>query len=112
MPGAGDLRDVLEFSQRALDSEGERTGEWGDSFRQAAMVQFLRGSEAVMEQRLQGNQPVVITVRDCQSARALTSAWRAVDVRRGTVYDLKGAAPAKERGFVDITAVANGANQS
>jgi hypothetical protein len=41
--------------------------------------------------RLEAKQPVIVTVRACNAARAITNDWQAVDTRTGTVYAVKEA---------------------
>lgn len=110
MPGAGDLRDRYRFDQRSPDANGDRLGEFEPGFAVAARTTWLRGTEAVMGQRLEGKQPVVITIRDSQQTRAITNAFRAVNARDATkVFNITSVAPAKERGFIDILATTGGA---
>jgi len=105
MPGAGALRDKVTFQGRGEDANGERLGPWEDVFSVPAELIWLRGSEAAVEARLQGRQPVVIRVRDEDRTRALTSAWRAVNARNvAQVFDVKSAAPDRERGFISVMA--------
>lgn len=95
MPGAGELNERLAFQKRvaaADDGYGNREGSWQEQFRCAAKVQPLRGSETVIAQRLAGVQPVIISIRSCTDARRVEPFWRAVDTRRGTVYNLKAGA--------------------
>lgn len=105
MPGAGKMRERVTFQQRGLDANGDRLGDWEAGFDAAADMTWLRGTEAVMQARLQGRQPVVITVYEEDRTRAVTNAWRAVDARDTTrVFDIKSVAPARRRGFLDILA--------
>lgn len=53
----------------------------------AAHVRYLRGSEAVMQARLQSKAPAVVTIRDSADARQVTSEWRVhVD---GRMFELR-----------------------
>lgn len=79
----GALRAKLTFQSR-----GDVTDGWGgtvpggaftDQFTVSAALRPLRGSEAVMAARLQGQQPYVVTVRQSALTRQITSNWRAVD---------------------------------
>lgn len=114
MPGAGDLRDRVLFQFRSPDPNGDALGAWADGFTVWAQIIWLRGnlrgSEAVMQQRLEGKQPVIITVRDSSQARQIDPSWRVVNARNDLqVFNITSAAPAKERGFIDILAVMGGA---
>lgn len=50
-----------------------------------AHFRFLRGGETVQGARLEGRQPVVVTIPNSAAARAITSAWRMRDMRAGTI---------------------------
>lgn len=105
MPGAGALKERLQFQQRALDARAEPLGDWEDRFPARAQISYLRGSESVLAQRLQGVQPAIITVRSSTATKALTSAWRALNARdRSQVFEIKSVAPSTTPGFVDILA--------
>lgn len=105
MPGAGALRDRYTFQKRGPDANGDPLGDWADQFTISAGTIYLKGSEPVMEQRLQGVQPVVLTVRDETRTRLITTAWRAVNARDTSLkYDIKGNSPAKDTGFRDVLA--------
>lgn len=110
MPGAGDLRDRYRFDQRGLDANSDPLGEFVPGFTVAAQTTWLRGTEAVMSQRLEGKQPVILTIRDSTQARTITSAFRAVNARDATkIFNISAVSPAKEPGFLDVLAVAGGA---
>ena len=113
MPGAGLLKDRITFQRRALDVNGDRLGAWEDDFTVAAQITWLRGSQPVMEQRLQGVQPAVLTVRSETRTRALVTPWRAVNARRiGQVFEIKSVAPARDAGFLDLLAEAREEGQA
>ena len=58
------------------DEDGMIVQGWRLQFTCAAHVHYLRGSEAVMQARLQSRTPAIVTVRDTPQARAITSEWR------------------------------------
>lgn len=62
---AGDLRDRATFERRLdeLDGFGNTVSRWGQGFTRWCHVRYLRGSEAIIAARLEGRQPVIITVR-------------------------------------------------
>jgi len=108
--GAGDLRDRILFQVRGEDDNGDPLGGWDDRFTRWAKVVWLRGTESVMASRLEGRQPVVITVRACSQTRLITSAWRAVNARDDKQeFNITAVSPAKEPGFIDVLAVMGGA---
>lgn len=111
----GELRERFRFERRAVDAAGRPFGAWGDAVTLAAKMIALKGSarssEEVMSQRLQGRQPIILTVRGCKASRAIDSTWRAVDTRTGDIYGVKSAALNSEsRAFRDILAQADGTN--
>lgn len=73
------LTQRAAFSKRQIieDDMGGTQAEWVPQFTLAAHVLYLRGSEAVMQARLQSKNPIIITVRDFTESRAITSEWRA-----------------------------------
>lgn len=110
MPGAGDLRDRITFEARGEDANGDPLGPWAPQFTVWAQLVWLRGSEAALQQRLEGKQPVAIVVRSSSSTRAINTAWRAVNARDPEQkFNLTSVSPAKEAGFLDILAVMGGA---
>ncbi len=105
MPPAGKLRDRLTFQRRAADANGEPLGPWEDAFTVSADLVYLRGSEAVQEQRLQGVQPVIITVRASSDARQISNAWQALNARPPhQTFDIKSIEPSRDVGFLDVLA--------
>lgn len=104
---AGDLRDRFTFDRPALDDNGDRLGPGRvDSITVAANVQYLHGTEPVQAQRLQGVQPVVLTIRTSAAARLIDNGFRAVDVRDPTrVFDITGVEPTPDRAFLQVLAV-------
>lgn len=106
--GAGELNQRLRFEARMLvsDDYGNEVGEFEERFVRSAGVTPLKGTESVMGARLQGRQPVVIRVRRDSETAAIAPSWRAVDVRTGTIYQIK-APPADMLGtrmYLDILA--------
>lgn len=76
MTGAGQRRDRVIFQQRGEDANGDRLGDWVDGVVRWARVLVLRGGEAVLQARLQGQQPIQVTVLSTAATRAVTTAWR------------------------------------
>lgn len=106
--GAGELKELIAFDARseAETSYGVTIGEWDEQFRVASGFTYLQGGEDVMAQRIQGTQPIVIKVRDSYDTRQITTEWRARDVRRSTVFNIRGVKPSKDRGYLDILVLA------
>lgn len=85
------------------DGSGGEEQDWAEQFTTRAHFRYLRGSEAVIAARLQGKQPVVVTVRANSSTRAITPEWQMRDTRRGTAYNIRTAVPSDDRLFIELT---------
>ena len=75
---AGALDHRAEFALRETvetDMGGSRD-EWVTQFVEWAAVKYLRGTETVMQARLESRNPVIITVRNSARARMVTSEWQ------------------------------------
>lgn len=104
---AGQLRWRIRFERTGLDANGDPLGEFAHYYTCAARLQFVHGGETMLADRLEGKQPVVITVRACEAVAGITTADRAVDERTGVVYDIGGIEPDLKRVWVDILAVSH-----
>lgn len=103
---AGQLRERPTFSQRSLDENGDRLGDWEQpGLTVWARVTPLKGSEPVIQARLQGVQPVSVVVRSSTATRAITSAWRMM--WQGVPYNIEAIAPDERRAFISIMAKAD-----
>lgn len=107
---AGKLRERLHFQKRAETDDGYGnpvSGDFATQFTRAARVRSLRGSEPIINQRLQGVQPVVVTVRTDSSTKTIDAAWRAVDSRDATkVYNIRAVTPDEKGAYIDFLAEA------
>ena len=88
---SGDRREIVRFLSRALDADGQPLGAYSERLKAAAGVRVLRGTEAVMQARLGGVQPIEVTVLASASARTITTAWRIL--WKGSEYAITAAAP-------------------
>ncbi len=107
--GAGARRERLTFQQRSLDSNGDRLGDWeeigqGGLRRWGRTVARTRG-ETALQQRLQGLQPVEVTVLRDSGTLEITSAWRMV--WNGVPYNIQGVAPDERHHELHILAQAD-----
>ncbi|ASE38470.1 head-tail adaptor protein [Brevundimonas vesicularis] len=110
MPGAGDLCDRITFEARGEDANGDPLGPWAPQFTVWAQMVWLRGSEAALQQRLEGRQPVAIVVRTSSQTRGITTAWRAVNARNAEQrFNITAVSAAKEPGLIDVLATMGGA---
>lgn len=101
---AGELRELVALEEFAEvdDGRGNITAAWTERARCAARIQYLRGSEAVMQSRLQGKQPIAITVRRTPAVMEATTAWRARDLRNGGEWQIRSISPSERRDYVDF----------
>ena len=65
---------------------------------------YLRGGETVQQARLQGKQPIVVTIRGTSPrAKAITPAYRMRDTQRGDDYNIRSIVPTEDRLFLEMT---------
>jgi SPP1 family predicted phage head-tail adaptor len=68
-----------------------------------ANFRYLRGGETVQAARLEGRQPIVVTVRTSSATRVITEAWRMRD-RDGLEYNIRsGPVPTDNRAYLEFT---------
>lgn len=103
-PGAGELNQRVRFLERGKDGHGRKTEEFTLRMIRDAKIQYLTGSEPVIAQRLQGVQPVIVTVRDSQAARDIATDWRLEHPRLKATYDVTSVRPGAP-GFIEVMAV-------
>lgn len=98
--GAGALNHRVTFSKRVeqIDDYGNAESPWVDQFTEPCRLIVRSGSEAVQASRLTGVQPYSLVVRGSSRTQAITPAWRAVNARTGTVYNIATVANPDERG--------------
>lgn len=109
---AGKLTYRFHLQRRAADENGDRLGVWTTEATVWANIRFLRGSEPVIAQRLQGVQPAVITVRTSTLSRQVDNSWRAVDARSNQVWAIQTAIPTDDRAWIEITATSGRASDA
>jgi head-tail adaptor len=112
---AGELREMVRFDRRATipdDGYGNTSGAWEPFAGPCpARIAPAAGSEDVLAERLQGLQPVEITVRYSRQTAALGTQDRAVDVRSGRTYSISSVNNGDERlAYLTILATAGGAD--
>lgn len=95
MTGAGELRHRVAFDKRqAVNPDapldlGNTQSDFVEQFIVAASVQAKFGGEAVLADRLTGEQPWNITVRQSAQTRLIGTDWRARDARNGTIWAIR-----------------------
>ena len=98
--GGGILDKKLQFEVRATsnDAQGNTEGDWIAVLDRQARVKPLAPNETVLASRLQGVTPYEVTIRSDSETRAITEAWRAVNVRTGEIYNIGPVVNPDERG--------------
>jgi len=84
------------------DGYGNSEGAWVERFRCAARILPLKGRDEITAQRLQGVQPVVITIRASAAAREVNSDWRALDARSGRSYAIRSVTETERRDAIEL----------
>lgn len=114
MPGAGKLRETVRFFRPALDARGRPVTDppedrWALQFATRADIDYAPGGEVAKQDRLQGVQPVAITIRDRRQAREITTGWRVEHRRLQAVFNIIGQSPdPSDRAFIIVRAQADG----
>lgn len=94
MARARQLRDRVAFEarERVVDQLGNEEGAFVARLSCAAEIRAKFGGEAVTAARLAGEQPAVITIRQTEATREITTDWRARDERTGVIYNIRSIA--------------------
>jgi len=97
---ASDLRDRVSLEKREEidDGYGGVVGQWVTQFERNACILLSKGGETVIAARLQSVQPALIIVRYDAETAAITAAWRLIEARSGTVYNIRTVADMERRG--------------
>lgn len=112
---AGELNRKVYFEKRGTPSAetaamGTPFGDWEAEFSTFAKVQHLRGSEPVVQSRLEGRQPVVVTVRASAQTWCVTGEWR-VGIPFGDecrYHNITAVTPHDDRTGIDFLCVYGG----
>jgi hypothetical protein len=107
--GAGQRRRRLAFEERddaaaPDDRYGTTVGSWRWRFTRWARLQYLRGGEGVVEQRLTGRQPVVVYLLKSIEARSITPDWRAIDYATGEIFAIRSVEPSEDNSEIQLLA--------
>ncbi len=97
---ANDLRDRVSLEKREEidDGYGGTVGAWVPQFERNACILLSKGGETVIASRLQSIQPALIIVRYDAETATITAAWRLIETRSGTVYNIRTSADMERRG--------------
>lgn len=104
---AGARRHRIIFSKRAIVDDGAGnpvSGDFADQFTVWTRVQVLKGGEGVLAARLQGTQPVVLSVLAYpDTTKLITTDWRGVDADDATkVYNIRAVTPNENNFDIDL----------
>ena len=87
-----DHRAIFSARREISDEYGGTRDEWVPQFTEWADVKYLRGGESVMQARMASRNPVIVTIRNSERARQITSEWQ-VELRSRSgvtkVYQIK-----------------------
>ncbi|KJS45239.1 MAG: hypothetical protein VR71_02160 [Roseovarius sp. BRH_c41] len=102
MSGAGELSERFAFDSptTAPDGSGGNEAGWAEQFSRAAQVIYSRGNESVEAARLAGRSIYKVKLRSDSGTRTITTDWRARDVRRNVVYNIREADAITDRAWV------------
>lgn len=100
--GAGALIERVGFEEPVAGSDGGggTLDGFAERFTCRAGYIHLRGGESVLAARLAGQHSQIIRVRSSSQSRAVTTDWRIVDKRAGTVFNIRDVSPTADRGYV------------
>ncbi|ETR76015.1 phage head-tail adapter protein [Afipia sp. P52-10] len=105
---AGDLRRRIAFDRRALisDGYGNTQNAFEEQFVAWAKVEEQLGAEVMVGGSSRDRRPVLITVRQAASTRAIAVDWRARDVISGAHYAIRSIADVDGKGeWLKVSAV-------
>lgn len=99
---AGTLRERVAFDAptQTPDGRGGQTRGWTETYDGAAEFRYERGREAMQAGAVTGSASFKIKVRSCEATRALTTAHRMRDVRRGLAFNVREVDAITDRAFV------------
>jgi head-tail adaptor len=105
MTGAGKRSARPRFQQHSMDEHGDRLGDWEPGFQRWARIVVRTKGEAVLQSRLQGVQPVEVTLPSDSETTQITNAWRMV--WKGDPYNIRSVAPDESRAEIVLLAEAD-----
>lgn len=99
------LLESLAFDRPVATANGgggSRMG-WEERHLCRGRFLYLRGGEHVLQSRLEGRQPVVVTIRSSLAAREIAPDWRLRDLHAGEVYNIRSIVPTEDRLYLELT---------
>jgi SPP1 family predicted phage head-tail adaptor len=102
--GAGALYESVTFQAQGstTDGAGGVLTSFSDVFSCRAAFFHQRGGEGVLAGRLEGRHTIVIRIRSSAVARTVTTDFRVVDKRLGTIYAVRDVTPSDDRLYIDF----------
>lgn len=102
--GAGALYESVLFQSQGstADGAGGVLTSFSDVFSARAAFFHQRGGEGVLAGRLEGRHTIIIRVRASTASRDVSTDWRIIDKRLGTVYAIRDVTPSDDRAYVDF----------
>ena len=92
----GDLNRKLAFQGKGRDRWDLVCNLW-------AHVRYLRGSERVIQGRLQGSNTTIVTVARHGFSEQVKTPWRIRDARTGEVFNIRSIIFSEDGGFIEFT---------
>jgi SPP1 family predicted phage head-tail adaptor len=93
---------AFEERQESDDGAGNVTSGWVERFQSRAGYIDLRGGEAVIASRLQGQHTLVVYVRASSRSQSVNSDWRIRDRRDGRIFNIRDIATTPDRAWIDF----------
>jgi len=102
---AGKLIESVAFDSPVETPDGQGGVEegWLQEYCCRANFRNLRGGETVLQSRLEGTQPVVVTIRSSKCARAIKTDWRMRDTRNDEEYNVRSVVLSDSRQYIELT---------
>ncbi len=85
------------------DGYGNHVSSYEQRFEERAHFKYLRGGERVIAARLEGVQPVVVTIWRTPDTEAIQTSWRMKDLQTGTIYAIRAKIPTDDRLYFELT---------
>jgi len=95
---------AFDMPTQVSDGQGGTVDDWEEQFQCRAHYRSPRGGETVQAARLEGRQPMGITVRSSSNTRQAKTEWRIRDVHTGTVIQIKAIQRTEDRRYLEILA--------
>lgn len=105
--GTKTYRVAFDAPRAFANGQGGTRRDWVESCRCQAAIRWLRGGETVMQGRLAGRQPAVVTVDRSPATRAIGTDWRMRLIEGGQageqVFAIRAIVPSDDWAEVELT---------